>query len=61
MGLPRVVYVWFSNNIPNEKPYSVIGTIKHEGLKKAPKYKMLRKEYRNVETYEYGGTLFPKI
>lgn len=57
-GLPRAVHVWFSNNSLNEKPYSVTGTVKHEGLKEAPKYKMLRKKYRNVGSCEYVGTLF---
>ena len=50
--------VWSSNNSRNEKPYSVIGTIKHEGLKEAPKYEMLRKKYRNVGSCEYVETLF---
>lgn len=30
-------YVWISKNWSYESPYSVIGTIKHTGLKKAPK------------------------
>lgn len=58
MGLPRAVHVWLSNYIPSEKPYSVTGTIKHEGLKGAPKYEMLRKKYRNEESCECAETLF---
>ena len=30
-------YVWISKNWSYENPYSVIGTIKHTGLKEAPK------------------------
>ena len=58
MGLPRAVHVWLSNNSPNERPYSVTGTVKHEGSKEAPKYEMLRKKYRNEESCEYVETLF---
>ena len=50
--------MWFSNNTLNKKPYSVIGTVKHEGLKEAPKYEMLREKYRNEESCEYVETLF---
>lgn len=57
-GLLRAGHVWFSNNSLNKKPYSVTGTIKHEGSKEAPKYEMLRKKYRNVESCEYVETLF---
>ena len=58
VGLPRAVHVWFSSNSPSEKPYSVTGTVKHEGSKEAPKYEMLRKKYRNEESYGYVETLF---
>lgn len=57
-GLPRAVHVWLSNNSLSEKPYSVTGTVKHEGSKEAPKYEMLRKKYRNEESCEYVETLF---
>ena len=50
--------MWLSNNSPSEKPYSVTGTVKHEGLKEAPKYEMLRKKYGNEESCEYVETLF---
>lgn len=52
-GLQDAVHVWFSNHSLSEQPYSVTGTVKHEGLKKAPKYKMLRKKYRNVGSCGY--------
>ena len=58
MGLPRAGHVWLSNNCPSERPYSVTGTVKHEGSEEAPKYNMLRKKYRNVESCECGETLF---
>ena len=47
-----------SNNSLSEIPYSVTGTVKHEGSKEAPKYEMLRKKYRNEESYGYVETLF---
>ena len=53
--------MWLSNNSLSEKAYSVTGTVKHEGLKEAPKYKMLRKKYRNVESCECVETLFSMI
>ena len=34
------------------------GTVKHKGSKEAPKYEILRKKYRNVESCEYVETLF---
>ena len=34
------------------------GTVKHKGSKEVPKYKMLRKKYRNEESCEYVETLF---
>lgn len=60
VGLPSAVRVWFSNNSLSERPYSVTGTVKHEGSKEAPKYKMLRKKYRNEESCGYVETLFSK-